>query len=471
MARVHPADQLIYQDRFGTEEMRAIWDEENLLKKRLEVEVALAKVQGRMGIIPKGAAREIEKKLNIKNITVEEASVFRTGSDIVAMIKAAERVIGDTAELMHYGLTSQDVLETSLALVLKDTWRIIVRDLRELESVLLEMADKYKKAPQAGRPHGQYGTVITFGFKAAIWATEVRRHIDRVKEMRKRLFVGNLNGSHGTFAPLKGRGLEVQRETLKSLGLEIPDICTHQSRDRFQEFMNALALIGVTLERITKTCFELQRPEIFELESAFVEGQQIDSSTMPHRRGPGGIDWIWGFVNILRGNALAWMEVAVEDERTADRLPLEHAALPESCLLVAAALKFMIRFLRNMKVHTENMEASLLKEPEGRGVGGPFIMGESLLYAVAEKTGKKQSAHKMIYRIAQKAFKERIPFRKALVSDSELRKWLSEKEIDHALNPHNYLGEAPIVVENVIAKAKKEREAEEKILREENLLV
>jgi len=464
MARLHPADQLIYQDRFGTEEMRAIWDEENLLKKRLEVEVALAKVQARLGIIPQEAAQEIEKKLTIENITVEETAVFKTGSDIVAMIKAAERTLGDTAELMHYGLTSQDVLETSLALLLKDTWKIIVRDLRELEEVILELAGKYKKSPQAGRPHGQFGTVITFGFKTAIWATEIRRHIERLKEMRKRLFVGNLSGSHGTFAPLKGRGLEVQQETLRSLNLEIPDICTHQSRDRFQEFMNALALIGVTLERITKTCFELHRPEIFELESAFVEGQQVDSSTMPHRRGPGGVDWIWGFVKILRGNALAWMEVTVEDERTADRLPLEHAALPESCLLVAASLKFVIRFLKNMKVHPENMEASLLKEPEGRGVGGPFIMGESLFYAVAEKTGKKQSAHKMIYRIAQKAFKERIPFRQALVNDDELRQWLSEKEIDDALNPHKYLGEAPIVVDNVIAKARSERAAEEKLI-------
>lgn len=467
---VHPVDQVIYRDRFSTEEMRDIWDEENLLRKRLEVEVALAKVEARLGIIPKEAAKKIVEELNITKITVEETSVFKTGSDIVAMIKAAERILGDTAELIHFGLTSQDALETSLALVLKETWRVIVRDLRELEEVLLNMAEKYKKSPQAGRPHGQYGTVITFGFKAAIWATEVRRNIDRLKEMRKRLFVGNLTGSHGTFAPLEGRGMEVQRETLKSLDLEIPDICTHQSRDRFQEFMNAMALIGVTLERIGKTCFELHRPEIFELESAFVEGQQVDSSTMPHRRGPGGIDWIWGFAKMLRGNALAWMEVAVEDERTACRLPLEHATLPESCLILAASLKFMIRFLKNMKVHDENMLASLLKEPEGRGVGGPFIMGESLLYAVAKKTEKKQSAHKMIYRVAQNAFKQRVPFRQALVGDSEVRQWLSEKEIDDALNPHNYLGEAPVVVDHVIAKAKQERQAEEKILREENLL-
>jgi len=462
---------LIYQDRFGTEEMRAIWDEENLLKKRLEVEVALARVEGRLGIISKDAMEEIERKVNIENITVEEAAAFKTGSDVVAMIKAAERTIGDTAELMHYGLTSQDVLETSLAMVLKDTWKILFRDLRELEAVLLKMAERYKKAPQPGRPHGQYGTVITFGFKVSIWVTEIRRNIERMKELRKRLFVGNLSGSHGTFAPLKGRGLEVQRETLESLSLEIPDICTHQSRDRFQEFMNCLALIGVSLERIARTCFELHRPEIFELESAFVEGQQVDSSTMPHRRGPGGVDWIWGFAKMLRGNALAWMEIAVEDERTACRLPLEHAVLPESCLLVASSLKIMIRFMSNLKVHPEVMEANLTKEPEGRGVGGPFIMGEALLYAVAEKTGKKQSAHKMIYRIAQKAFKDRVPFREALKNDKELRQWLSEQETDDLLNPYNYLGEAAVVVEQVNAKATIERSNEDKVLKAEGLLI
>jgi len=475
MAAVHPADMEIYKDRFGTEEMRQIWSEENLLRKRLEVEAALAKVQGDLGIIPEWAAKEIIEKANSSYVTAQLASEFKFGSDIVAMIKACEKVMGEAAEYLHFGLTSQDVLETSLALVLRDTWKVIFRELRALEEVLLGLAERYKYSVMAGRPHGQYGTVITFGFKAAIWAAEVRRHIERLKESRKRLLVGNLTGAHGTFAPLvrkcgEGQGLRVQAEALKLLGLTPADICTHQSRDRFTEFVAILAMIGMTLERMCRYIYDLHRPEIFELEGPFVEGQQIDSSTMPHRRGPSGVDWVIGFARILRGNALVGMEVVVDCERDAARLPFEHASLPESCLLTAASLKFMINYLRKMIVHTENMERNITEYMIGKGQGGPFIQGESVMYALTEKIGKKQSAHRMIYRIAQKAFHDKKTFREALLNDEELMSYMTEQEIDEALDPHKYLGEIPIVVDHVIAKAREARKLEEEELKCEGLV-
>ncbi|CEP67006.1 L-Aspartase-like [Moorella glycerini] len=466
---VYPADMEIYKNRFSTEEMRAIWDEANLLQKRLDVEAAVAKAELELGIIPEWAAKEIIEKANINYITPQLASEFKHGSDIVAMIKACEKVMGEAAEYLHFGLTSQDVLETSLALVLRETWKVIFRDLRVLEEILLDFAQKYKLSVMPGRPHGQYGTVTTFGFKAAIWATEVRRNIERLKELKKRLLVGNLTGAHGSLAPLvqkagPGMGLKVQQRALELLGLVPADICTHQSRDRLTEFVSVLAMIGISLERICKTIFELHRPEIFELEGPFVEGEQVDSSTMPHRRGPSGVDWVMGFVRILRGNALVGMEVVVEDERDAARLPFEHASLPESCLITAAILQFMIKYLRGLKVHTENMEKDVTEYMIGRGQGGPFIQGECMLYTVAEKTGKKQSAHKMVYRVAQKAFHDKMTFREALLNDKEIMSYLTVEEIDAALDPHNYLGEIPIVVDSVVAKVNEMRRAEEELL-------
>lgn len=467
---VHPADQEIYKGRFTTEEMRRIWDEESLLQRRLDVEAAVAKAEMALGIIPEWAAKEIVEKCSSRFVTLELASKFKFGSDIVAMIKACEEVMGEAAEYLHFGLTSQDILETSLALVLKDTWKIIFRDCRELEAILLALAEKHKNDVMPGRPHGQYGTVITFGFKAAVWAAEMRRHIERLKDLRQRLFVGNLTGSHGTFAPLKGQGLRVQEEALKLLGIPPAPICTHTTRDRFVEFLSVLAMMGATLERICRVIYQLHRPEIFELEGPFVEGQQVDSSTMPHRRGPSGVDWVVGFARIMRGNALVALETIVEDERDAARLPFEHACLPESCLLAAASLAFMIKYMRALKVHTENMERDVTEYLNGRGQGGPFIQGESMLYAVAAKTGKKQSAHRMVYRIAQKAFHDKEAFRNALLKDAELRQYMSEQEIDEALDPHKYTGEAPVVVGRVVATAQEARRAEEEELTKEGLL-
>ncbi|MFZ7101030.1 MAG: lyase family protein [Peptococcaceae bacterium] len=477
---VYPADMVIYRGRFGTEEMYAVWDEKNLLQKRLDVEAAVAKAELKLGLIPEWAANEIVSKCDVKYITPEIAAGFKHGSDIVRMIKGCEKVMGEAAELLHFGLTSQDIIETSLALILKDTWKIIMRDMRALEDVLLEMADKYKTAVMPGRPHGQYGTVITFGFKAAIWAAEVRRNIERLQECRKRLFVGNLTGSHGTLAPIvhkggPGMGIRVQGEALQMLGLKPNVICTHATRDRLAEFVNLLAMIGINLERICKTIFDLHRPEIFELEGPFVEGQQIDSSTMPHRRGPSGTDWIEGFVKILRGNALIGMDVVVQDERDAARLPFEHASLPESCMLTHNSIVSLVNYLKKMKVHIENMERNVSEEihrkGQFRGQGGPFIQGECMLYTVAEKTGKKQSAHRMVYRIAQQAFHDQKGFKEALMADEELMSYVTEAEIDAALNPHNYIGDAPLLVDQVVNAAHEARKVEDKVLEKEGLLL
>lgn len=467
---LHPADQEIYKHRFGTEEMRQIWSEENLLQKRLDVEAAVAKAEMALGIIPEWAGKQIIERCNTRDVNLELASQFKFGSDIVAMVKAAEKVMGDAGEYLHFGLTSQDVLESSLPLVLKETWKVLMRDARELEKVLLELAEKHKTDVMPGRPHGQYGTVITFGFKAAVWAGEMRRHIERLMELRQRLFVGNLTGSHGTYAPLAGQGMKVQEESLKLLGLEPASICTHTTRDRFIEFMTAMAMMGGFLERICRVIYQLHRPEIFELEGPFVEGQQVDSSTMPHRRGPSGVDWVIGFARILRGNALVGLECIVEDDRDAARLPFEHASLPESCLLTAASLAFMIKYLKAMKVHTENMEKDVCEYLSGRGQAGPFIQGESMLYAVAAKTGRKQSAHRMVYRVAQQAFHDKETFRNALIKDEEIRKYLSVEQIDEALDPRKYIGEAPQAVDRILSLAREARQAEELQLKAEGLM-
>jgi len=444
---IDPANWKLYRDKFATDEMREIWCEENVLQKRLDCEAAVALAQAELGLIPSNAAKEIARKANLNYVTPGACAKHysQTGHDIISMLRVIEEVCENgSGEWVHFGLTTQDILDSSTGLLLRDTLKIFFHDLLELEDIFIKLADEHKLTVMAGRPHGQYGVPMTFGLKVATWLAELGRGIDRLIECSNRLLVGNFTGAVGTYAPQLGKGRDVERRALELLKLRRAEVCTHPARDRIAEFLANLAFIGNTFSRIGNEVYQLQKPEILELATKFREGEQIDSSTMPQKRNPVGVDHWKGIAKLLRGNALVAMEVAVEHERDPSRLAAEQSALPRSCANLAAVLAEAKTILGTLQVYSKNMRKNLERD---RG----FIMSEALIYAIAKKTGKKQWAHHLVYEVAQEAISARKDLKTAVLEREDISGILSRIEIDKVLDPGDWIGESEAKVEEVIA--------------------
>lgn len=443
---IDPMNWVIYREKFATDEMREIWSEDSILEKRLRCEVAVAKAEAELGIIPHTAALELERKATLEYVTPERClpHYLRTGHDIISMLKVLEEACADDAgQWAHYGLTTQDILDSAQALALKETYSILLRDLLEIEAILLSLAQVHKKTVMAGRPHAQHGVPTTFGLKVATWAAELTRGIDRLQECAKRLLAGNFTGAVGTYAAFNGRGMEVEQRALSILGLAQAEICTHTTRDRLAEFLCDLAIIGGTFERIGNEIWQLQKQEIYEVATPFRVGEQIDSSTMAQKRNPLGVDHWKGFAKILRGNALSMLEVSMEHERDATRLPAEQSAIPQSCANLAAVLAEAKGVLGGLQVFPENMRRNMMSS-------GGYILSEAVIYALARKTGRKQEAHDLMYRVSQAGISEGKTLKEALFESTEVMALLTAEELEHALDPERHVGEAAAAVEKIV---------------------
>jgi adenylosuccinate lyase len=444
----HVIDMIMLQNNFGTAEMRQVWSDENRLQKHLDVEAALALAEAEVGLIPAEAAETIAAKAKVELMNIHEIAqeVQKVKHSLMPTLKALQKLCGaEHGEWVHYGATTQDIVDTGMMLQLKEAHRIIVRDLRAVAREMARLAREYRDTPIAGRSHGVQGLPTTFGFKIAVLLDEVIRHLDRLREAESRVFTGVLAGGVGTYASFGPLGPEVERLTMKRLGLQAPNICWHSSRDRSAEYAGLLGMISGTLGKMGNELYNLMRTELDEVEEPFTSGK-IGSSTMPHKRNPAALEGLASLTKPIRYNAALVQEsMIVEHERDAMSWRGEWIAIPESCIYLAAQLASAKNILAGLVVKPENMLRNL-------NMLGGLLLSERVMFVLAKPMGK-QTAHEVVYELCMKSVEEGIPFRDVLMADERVREAVSKEELENLMDPSSYLGSAPQIVDRVLAAA------------------
>jgi len=432
--------------RYGSAQMKSIFEEESRLQRLLNVEAALARAHANAGTIPKTAASAITKKASVKfvKLTRVKAIEKKTKHDLMAVVKALTEVSGPSGKYVHLGATSYDIIDTANALAFKEALAIVDRDLLDLERVLLNLAKKHINTVAVGRTHGQHAIPTTYGLKFSIWATEINRHIERASEAKKRVLVGKMSGAVGTQASFGKKGIRIQKLVMKDLGLAPAEVSNQiVQRDRYAELMSLLALIAATLDKIGREIRNLSRTEIGEVSEKFDEKKQVGSSTMPHKRNPINTENICGLSRVIKSNLFVALEnVTLEHERDLTNSSSERVIIPESFILLDEILKRTKNVMENLVFHPENIERNL-KMTKG------MEMAEAVMIGLTEKGMGRQEAHELLRKLSIKAVKANLPLRDTLVGDKTIKKFLSETEIDKLLDPKNYIGTAVQQVKNV----------------------
>jgi len=440
--------------RYGTSEMRRIFEEENRLQKMLDVEAALAWAHAEVGDIPKKDAQRIMDAATTKLVKLSRVKEIESQikHDVTSVVRALSEVAGPSGGYVHYGATSQDINDTATAIQLKEAVEVLEKRMNAFEEALLEKAEKYKRTIMMGRTHGQHALPITLGFKFAIWVRENARHIERLRQCRERLLVGKMSGAVGTMAGLGPNAFRVQELVMDRLGLRAAGISNQVvQRDIHAEFIALLAIIASSLDKIATEIRELQRPEIGELAEPFERARQVGSSTMPHKRNPELCERVCGLAKVMRSLVIPALEdVPTWHERDLTQTSTERFIIPEACILVDYMLYLTTNILQGLVVNQERMRKNI-DLTQGRA------MSEAVMIALVSRGMNRQEAHEHLRTLTIKSETEKQPFKKTLLEEKTIREKLSEKEIDKALNPHNYLGTATKQIELVIKNTRRER--------------
>ncbi len=443
----HVIDYLILGNNFSTSEMRAIWSEQNRLEKQVAVEVALAKAQGELGVIPCDAADAIVAKADASKLSIEQIAkqAAKAKHSLMSTINALQDQVGDAGQFIHYGATTQDIVDTATVLQLKQSFAIIERDTKLVACELKKLAKQYQYLPMVGRTHGMQALPTTFGFKLAVWLDEFVRHLQRLSEIKQRVLVGNISGAICTYAAMGELGVQVEARTLTLLDLNTPNIGWQAARDRFSEYASVIALISGTLGKMGNEFYNLMRTEINEVEEPFSDGK-IGSTTMPHKRNPAALEGLASLTApLLKSVALIHESMKVEHERDAMSWRAEWIALPEINLYLSSQLQTALAVLQGLKVNAERMLTNLTLQ-------NGLLLSEKVMFEIGKRLGK-QTAHRLVYQSAMQAFEQNKTFKAVLLADPILNKEFTEDELDSWLEPVNYVGLAPEKVEQVIRYA------------------
>jgi len=433
--------------------MKQIFIDKARIQRWLDFEATLARAEATLGMIPKEAAEEISRKAKVELLDIKKMEETRQQVLLptVAFIRTFQSICeGDAGQYIHWGATSQDLVDTTQMLKLKEAHKVIYQSLRRIEADLLNTAEQHADTIMAGRTHCIHALPITFGYKVTIWARDIRRHIQRLKECRERLFVIQLSGAVGTMAAFGRKGPELQSLVAKDLGLGVPDISWHASRDRLAEFANLMSMIAGTLARIANEVYLLMSTEVGEVSEPWQVGV-VGSSTMPHKVNPFISESMMSLAREVRHNASLVTEFMVVDhERDLNFLLGEMEALEDSCLTISELLAYGESMARNMTVNPKRMKTNLdlLKG---------LMLSEVVMLELGHKIGK-QFAHEIVYDDAMKAIQEGINFKQVLMEDPRVNQHLTEADLDRILNPAGYLGLAPQIARDMIALSRKERE-------------
>jgi adenylosuccinate lyase len=432
--------------RYGTPEMKAVWTEEAKLRKLLMVEAALAKAEADVGLVSKedaGAIAACMDRVKVERVRQIEDEISH---DMMAVVLAYAEQCGEAGKWVHYGATSNDILDTGLALQLKDAMEIIDDKLEALKMALLEKADRTKKLVTSGRTHGQLAVPTTYGLRFAIWAMEVARHQERLRQMKPRVAVGQMSGAVGTQAAFGKEGIRIKELTMRYLGIPAVTVSSQIiQRDRHAEYMEFLALVASTLDKICLEIRLMQRSEIGELSEGFGK-KQVGSSTMPHKRNPINSEQVCGLARVVR----AYVEPALEnnvlwDERDLTNSSCERVIIPEASILLDHILKKATNIISGLTFYPENIKRNL-------NILKGVQMSEAVMIALANRGFGRQAAHEIVRRASMMAFERNVPFKEALMEDEEIAKRLTPGEIDEITDPERYIGTAVEQVEEVLRK-------------------
>lgn len=400
--------------------MARIWEPENKFQKWLDVEIAACEAWARLGEIPKKSLATIKKKakFSIKRIDKIEKTVKH---DVIAFLTSVAENVGPDSRYIHKGLTSSDIGDTALALLMREAADIIIRDIRELMKVLRANARKYKNTLQMGRSHGIHAEPTTFGLKFALWYEEMKRNLARMKAARETINYGQLSGPVGTFTSLP---TSIEKFVCKKLRLKVDPVVTQViQRDRHAEYMTTLALIAGAVEKMAVEIRHLQRTEVLEAEEPFTKGQK-GSSAMPHKRNPVGSENLSGLARVVRSNAIAAMEnMPLWHERDISHSSVERVIIPDSTILIDYMLNRLTGILRGLQVYPQRM-----KENIARSYG--LFCSQRVLLKLTEKGLSREEAYRIVQARAMESWKQKVPYKELLKKDKVITKYLSNDDIN-----------------------------------------
>lgn len=407
-------------ERYTLPEIGKIWTDENRFRIWLEIEILACGAQAKMGRIPDEAAKEIRKKadFNVKRILEIEAE---THHDVIAFLTNVAEYVGDSARYIHYGMTSSDILDTALAVQMKQAGELILTKMDDFIEILKQRAVNHKDTVMVGRSHGVHAEPITFGFKLAVWYSEMLRNKVRLQKAIKTISVGKISGAVGTFDHLDP---SVEEYVCQHLQIQPAPVSTQiLQRDRHAEYFSALAIVGATLEKIALEIRHLQRTEVLEAEEAFGSGQK-GSSSMPHKKNPIISERICGMARILRGNLLAALEnVALWHERDISHSSVERVIAPDSTIALYYMVEKSRKLIDGLVVHSDRMKENL-ETTHG------LIYSQAVLLNLVDKGLSREDAYRIVQRNALSVWENKSSLLEELKKDSECTSYLKEEELE-----------------------------------------
>ncbi|MBN2264746.1 MAG: adenylosuccinate lyase [Candidatus Aminicenantes bacterium] len=427
-------------ERYTRPGMGAIWTEENRYRKWLEVELAVCGAWARLGKVPRSALRTIRAKADFSVDRIE--AIEQVGKhDMVAFLTSVAEKVGPASRYIHLGLTSYDVVDTALSMLIKESLAKLLADLRAFHRLLKRQALKHRMTVCVGRTHGVHAEPVTFGFKLLVWYEEIGRHIGRLERALETISVGRISGSVGTYIHLDPR---VEAMALKKLKLRPAKVSTQVlQRDRHAEVLSALALLATSIEKFAVEIRHLQRTEVLELEEPFTEGQK-GSSSMPHKKNPVRSERISGLARLVRANAGAALEnVVLWHERDISHASAERVIIPDSFILADFLLADAADIVAHWVVHPDRMRANI---DATRGL----IFSQSVLLALTRKGLVREEAYRIVQRSSLKAWREGLDFRSLVAADPDVTRVLGPDDLDRCFSLAPYLEKIDIIFERVL---------------------
>jgi 3-carboxy-cis,cis-muconate cycloisomerase len=440
-------DSILFRDAFGTPAMREVFSDYSLISRYAEVEIALAKAEARCGVIPAEAAEEIAKRTDVSALDFD---LLRSETDIVGypilpLVHQMVKQCGDAGRYVHWGATTQDIMDTAVILQVRAGLEIIEADISAMRDILAGLSKRYRDTPMAGRTHLQQALPVTFGYKTAIWLAMFDRHAERLAQLKPRVLLGQFAGAAGTLASLGDKGFEVQTALCDELGLGVPVSTWHVARDGLAEAINFLALVTGSLGKIALDIMMMASTEFGEVYEPFVKGRGA-SSTMPQKRNPISSELMLAAAKGVRQHAGLMLDAMVQDfERATGPWHAEWMAIPESFVLTAGSLH-QAKFALGGLIVDEN------KMVENLDISRGLIVAEAVMMGLASDLGR-QEAHDVVYDACRIANEKGMTLADALSADPRVSARIDRATIERLTSPKNYLGLAPEMVDRVLASS------------------
>jgi 3-carboxy-cis,cis-muconate cycloisomerase len=447
-------DSSIFQGIFTTDPMREVWSDENRTRQYVEVERALAVVQGRLGLIPKEAADEIVSHCHLEQIDMVRLrqQTERIGYPILGVVTQINQLCrGQLGEYVHWGATTQDITDTATVLQIRQALKLVDDELAAIAKAMAKLAKDHRLTPVIGRSNLQQAIPVTFGYKMAGLLSSVLRHRERIAQLRERVLVGEFAGAAGTLASLETGAMETQAGLCAELGLKQPLIAWHTIRDNIAEVGAVLGLIGGTLGKLSMDVKLMMQTEVGEVFEPYHHGRG-SSSTMPQKRNPIASCYIHAAISVVRQHAAALMDAMVADhERSTGPWEIEWIVLPEAFCLLAGALKQSRAVLEGLEVDAGAMMRNI-------EMTGGLVMSEAVMMGLGRALGR-EAAHDLVYDLCRESLAKKVPLIDLLAAHPQIEPHADRAALLRMLDPANYLGQSGVMVDRVLAAAATQPEA------------